>query len=641
MATISERRQQLGDAVLRRWNQYESDRRRVRKRVQELGIIEAAGARSAARRMSHTTVAEGRSFEALVGGDDTDHVNFLLRGWSAARSVCRLVQGRTAIGTGFLVAPGLLLTNAHVLPSMRDAEAFVAEFDYERDLSDKPRDPRRFALDPQRLFVSSGEELLDFALVAVHPRSERGEDLAVQGWLPLDERKDKILEGEPVVVIQHPLGREKRICLFNSELALRLPGNFLHYTTDTEPGSSGSPAFNRHWQVIALHHASTHTGETHQAKPVVVNEGVRVSAIIAALRSGDGAGQPLEEGSAGDREEALALVTDPQVIGDGRPMAPVDSVVATGPAVVAKLEARGTVIRRRRPADFDGRGGYDPGFLGIEVPLPVVPAFLDADMARLLGSDETELRYTHYSAVMSRSRRLAIFTAVNVNGPLIAELDRKDRDPDRAGVAPEAAADVWYFDPRIDEACQIPAEIYDRTRFDFGHLTRRLDPVWGDARTTRIANDDTFFLTNCTPQHESLNRKTWLRLEDAVLNFARSGRQVSVLTGPVLDPRDPEILGVQVPTAYWKIAVWTENGSLMAMGFVQDQGDLVDAEARRFEAVPTLRNVQLWRTPIREIGRLTGLDFGPLPAADRPMPRGRNNERLDEAEAGRIFDSAH
>jgi len=36
--------------------------------------------------MSHTTVAEGRTFEALVGGDDTDHINFLTRGWRAGRS---------------------------------------------------------------------------------------------------------------------------------------------------------------------------------------------------------------------------------------------------------------------------------------------------------------------------------------------------------------------------------------------------------------------------------------------------------------------------------------------------------------------------------------------------------------------------
>lgn len=33
------------------------------------------------------------------------------------------------------------------------------------------------------------------------------------------------------------------------------PGDFLHYRTDTAPGSSGAPVFNDQWQVVALHRA--------------------------------------------------------------------------------------------------------------------------------------------------------------------------------------------------------------------------------------------------------------------------------------------------------------------------------------------------------------------------------------------------
>ena len=55
----------------------------------------------------------------------------------------------------------------------------------------------------------------------------------------------------------------------------------MHYSADTEPGSSGSPVFNDQWEVIALHHASVRAPE-HTEFGGVLNEGIRVSAIVRA-----------------------------------------------------------------------------------------------------------------------------------------------------------------------------------------------------------------------------------------------------------------------------------------------------------------------------------------------------------------------
>jgi endonuclease G len=353
---IKARKDSLLQRVRSRWDERSAERAGKLRDIERRGILAAAGTISAARRMSHTTVAEGRTFEALVGGDDTDHINFLTRGWRAGRSVCRIVFGNTAIGSGFLIAPGILITNNHVVTDQRDALGFSAEFDFERDIDGNPMTPRRFAFDPERLFVTSPQELLDFTIVALRMGSSDGQEIARHGWLPMDERIDKILEGEPVVVIQHPLGREKRICLFNSELEFRAPDNFIQYTTDTELGSSGSPAFNRHWQVVGLHHASVPTGDTRRAKPLMANEGVRVSSIIRALREGSGAGAPLIEYPAGARQDALALITDPRVLRDGRPTAPVDVGIPAAPAArpAPQLEAAPTVIRRRLVTHYAG-----------------------------------------------------------------------------------------------------------------------------------------------------------------------------------------------------------------------------------------------------------------------------------------------
>ena len=79
---------------------------------------------------------------------------------------------------------------------------------------------------------------------------------------------------------------------------------FLHYQTDTAPGSSGSPVFNDQWEVVALHHSGVPrrnsegkiltvdgriwTGSMGEHRiDWVANEGIRVVAIITALQEED------------------------------------------------------------------------------------------------------------------------------------------------------------------------------------------------------------------------------------------------------------------------------------------------------------------------------------------------------------------
>ena len=59
----------------------------------------------------------------------------------------------------------------------------------------------------------------------------------------------------------------------------------LHYTTASEPGSSGSPVFNREWKVIGVHHAGgiQMPRLRGQAGTYPANEGISILAIIKAL----------------------------------------------------------------------------------------------------------------------------------------------------------------------------------------------------------------------------------------------------------------------------------------------------------------------------------------------------------------------
>jgi endonuclease G len=196
--------------------------------------------------------------ERIIQGNDLISINYLAKGSAASKPVCR-IQLRDAggnvlgFGSGFLVAPGVLMTNHHVFAKAAEARHSLADFDFELDVKGRERTPVHFGFDPDRLFYANAA--LDFAIVAVQPRAVDGaRDLKSWGWLPLDGRPGKADPGEYLSIIQHPSGERKQVVVRENKV-LKYDGDVLWYATDTVGGSSGSPAFNRFWQVVALHHS--------------------------------------------------------------------------------------------------------------------------------------------------------------------------------------------------------------------------------------------------------------------------------------------------------------------------------------------------------------------------------------------------
>lgn len=192
--------------------------------------------------------------EVIVGARDFLSIEFLERGLLASRSVGRVLvssgSGLKARGTGFLVAPGLLLTNHHVLTSRELAVVCSVEMDYEQNRLGPPKQPQVFFFEPDRFFLN--DAALDYALVAVAATSDRGVALANYGWLTLNAAQGKIVVSDQdyLNIIQHPLGREKEVVIRNNRIldlrtsndaAADALGPFLHYEGDTEKGSSGGP----------------------------------------------------------------------------------------------------------------------------------------------------------------------------------------------------------------------------------------------------------------------------------------------------------------------------------------------------------------------------------------------------------------
>lgn len=279
-----------------------------------------------------------RAFEAQIGGRDNQPCWFLTRGAEVRRSVGRIhirnANRRVGWGTGFLVAPNLLLTNQHVLDSPLTAGFSRVEFDYEDTFDGDLLQSATFDLDPQTLYVSDpAHDGMDYALVAVAPRSrtdgQRADvSLAEFGYNRLVREEGKLLKGEPINCIHHPEGQGRQISIRGNRLmalsAPELQDTWMHYETDTEPGSSGAPLFNNQWEVVGLHHRSAEKRDE-QGRILAIggglwspdmgerqiwwyaNEGLRISRFIARM---DALLQAGVDGAPGQivTEAGLALV---------------------------------------------------------------------------------------------------------------------------------------------------------------------------------------------------------------------------------------------------------------------------------------------------------------------------------------------
>ena len=246
---------------------------------------------------------ERLALERVLGTSDLIGVSFLERGLQVARTVGRIwieVQAGRALGygTGFLISPRLLLTNHHVFPDKTVARNSIVEFDYQVGLIGGVGSTTTFALDPDSFFFA--DRSLDYAVVAVTPSGTGGRELSAYGWNPLIEQEGKAIISQWMNIIQHPNGEPKQLGFRENQL-VDLLDDFLHYKTDTAPGSSGSPVFNDRWEVVGLHHSGV--WDTNPAGQIlaidgrpwtedmgehrikwIANEGVRVSRLIAHLR---------------------------------------------------------------------------------------------------------------------------------------------------------------------------------------------------------------------------------------------------------------------------------------------------------------------------------------------------------------------
>jgi hypothetical protein len=184
------------------------------------------------------------------------------------RRVCKIKVGDVP-GTGFLVAPNVVLTSYHLVDELikehRPGTAITVWFDYTPPSGTGDATGRSFKLDHEWC-IAHGEsspvdnlpeadgkppapDELDYALLRL--ASAPGDN---RGHIPVPAVKPAIEHGSPLCILQYPSDRSSKIA-FSPHGAdhLNANGTRLRHSVNTDDGSSGSPVFDVEWNLVALH----------------------------------------------------------------------------------------------------------------------------------------------------------------------------------------------------------------------------------------------------------------------------------------------------------------------------------------------------------------------------------------------------
>lgn len=135
---------------------------------------------------------------------------------------------------------------------------------------------------------------------------------------------------------------------------------------------------------------------------------------------------------------------------------------------------------------------------------------------------------------------------------------------------------------------------YTGSGYDKGHMA----PA-ANFKSSQRAMNATFRFANAVPQTPNSNRGVWKQLEDATRELAIRRGELYVITGPIfLGLKRAKLKGrVSIPDATYKILVDPKRAAMT--GFVIPN-----------TSAPN-KNYRIYQVKVREIEKLTGLNFNP------------------------------
>lgn len=208
------------------------------------------------------------------------------------------------------------------------------------------------------------------------------------------------------------------------------------------------------------------------------------------------------------------------------------------------------------------------------------------------GHDHIRCNYTGYSLCYRESYEQAEWAATC--------LTRKKVNKKASG-----RTDNFRPDPAVPTGSSTLAD-YKGSGYDRGHLVPAADLSWSEK-----SMDDSFYMTNMSPQAPDFNRGIWKELEEQVRDWAKEFGTVYTVSGPVLDKKKYKTIGaskVAVPEYYYKVLLaHTDKGKWSAIGFILPNAG---SEKAFIE----------FAVPVDEVEKRCNIDFfAPLDDADEAV----------------------
>lgn len=154
--------------------------------------------------------------------------------------------------------------------------------------------------------------------------------------------------------------------------------------------------------------------------------------------------------------------------------------------------------------------------------------------------------------------------------------------------------DNFRPDFKIDGGSATPND-YRGSGYDRGHLVPAADMAFNADYM-----DETFLMSNISPQARNFNQGIWRELEELTRDWAKKFKRLYVVTGPVLTQDPKGYIGqdneVAIPAAYYKVLLDIDNPEQKGIAFLLPNEISYD---------PLFK----FATSIDAIEELTGIDF--------------------------------
>lgn len=200
----------------------------------------------------------------------------------------------------------------------------------------------------------------------------------------------------------------------------------------------------------------------------------------------------------------------------------------------------------------------------------------------------TFLDHKHYLVGYNKPHKQAAWVAYLLTADMVRSNDNASRK-----------STSFKKDYLLNDAYAL-REDYKQSGYVRGHLCPSKDMCHSFE-----AMRETFYLSNVSPQQDGFNNGIWKKLETQVRQWALDNDSIIVLTGPVLSTKCGEIgeNRVSVCGRFYKIVVDVSYPTFKMIGFVMEN---------RSQKGSIYRHA----CTVREIERLTGLDFFPALSQD-------------------------